>query len=434
MTKQIFLLSSLPIIVLAAFLAFMQSFIDVRHTQREWANFTAGRLLMVVDQIRSASTDSDQAIILAAASQAGLSVKLANLNSVASTTERVISVRTNLVSALTELTDDTRILALQVNENRVLTFSPRVPQNIPPLSHDFLLDLLQFLALAFPVLALSLYISHRITRPLTRFTEMAQRVSLQDTDMEAFSSGNVDEIQSLSDSLNAMRVRIRGMVNTRANMLRALGHDLRTPLTRLRMKAECCTDPELQRRMLRDIDMLSNMIGDAMVYLTNMSPTADVTSKADLTSLLQTLVTDFSDTGLSVSFSGPPRLPLTCKPRLLSRAITNLLDNASRYGKHVDVILYQGDTANEVLIDVCDDGPGLSDDLKKRALETFFKADSARPAMTRGGFGLGLPIANGVAKHHRGGLSLLDRKPHGLIARLTIRALDDVPDSQSGAA
>jgi signal transduction histidine kinase len=411
----------------------MQSVIDVRHTHREWANFNAGRLLMVVDQIRNASGSSEQALILNAASQAGFSVKLDNLNSVTSATERVGSARTSLVAALTDMTDDTKVLAVQVNQNSVLTFSLRVPQNLPTLSQDFLFDLSQFLALALPVLALSLYLSHRITRPLTRFTEMAQRVSLQDSDKEAFSSGNVSEIRSLSESLNAMRIRIRGMVDRRANMLRALGHDLRTPLTRLRMRAECCTDPELQRQMLRDIAMLSNMISDAMVYLKNMSSNADVSRKADLTSLLQTLVTDFSDTGVPVTFSGPPRLPLTCKPRLLARAVTNLLDNASRYGKHVEVVLQQGKTADEVLIDVCDDGPGLSDELKKKVFEPFFKADIARPALTRGGFGLGLPIAHGIAKHHGGSLSLLDREPHGLIARLTIRSIEETPDDQREA-
>jgi signal transduction histidine kinase len=126
-----------------------------------------------------------------------------------------------------------------------------------------------------------------------------------------------------------------------------------------------------------------------------------------------------------VSFKGPRRLTCICKPQAITRAITNVVENASRYATEIEIEL-QSASNGGVLIRVSDNGPGLTDALKVRALEPFFKADKARTTGVGGGFGLGLPTAEGIVrKGHGGTLKLLDRKPNGLIIEITLPPVQD---------
>jgi signal transduction histidine kinase len=206
-------------------------------------------------------------------------------------------------------------------------------------------------------------------------------------------------------------------------MLSGVGHDLRTPLTRLRMRAERSGEPELRSLMLTDIATLSFMIDECLAYFKDAS-TAEADRKVDISSLLQTIATDFSDMGIDVSFTGPRRLAFICKPQALTRAITNLVDNASRYAKQVEIDLRESDDGG-IKISVGDNGPGLTDEAKAKVLEPFFKVDKSRQISAKGGsgLGLGLPIAKGiVTKAHNGQLTLLDRKPTGLVVVIDLPA------------
>ena len=138
---------------------------------------------------------------------------------------------------------------------------------------------------------------------------------------------------------------------------------------------------------------------------------------ADLPSLVETICDQFEDAGHTIAYDGPRHLAVRCLPLALERALANLVDNAVKFGSSVTIRL---DTTipNQVSIEVEDDGPGISDDEKPLVLEPFYRADAARQSIS--GFGLGLAIALNVAKHHAGTLTLHDRTPHGLRARLSI--------------
>ncbi|EEF27010.1 sensory transduction histidine kinase, putative [Ricinus communis] len=217
-----------------------------------------------------------------------------------------------------------------------------------------------------------------------------------------------------------MRKRIRELVAGRTRMLTSISHDLRTPLTRLRMRTERCEQADLRQQMLRDIDVLSGMINESLAYL---GGELEALKKVELSSLLQTVTDDFADTGIEVTFAGPRRLPYICRPRALSRAISNLIDNASRHAGRIDLTLAE-DEDGSVVITVADNGPGIADDLKPKVLEPFFKADKARsPSGNGGGFGLGLSIAHGIITiGHRGSFELRDSRPSGLAVVIRLPA------------
>jgi signal transduction histidine kinase len=214
-----------------------------------------------------------------------------------------------------------------------------------------------------------------------------------------------------------MQGRIQTMLRERTRVLRAISHDLRTPLTRLRMRIDRSNEPALKDMMLADITMLSSLIDASLSFLDNKFEPA---RKVDLSSLLQTISDDFVDTGVNTRFIGPRRLAYTCMPQGLTRAISNLVDNASRYAEHIEIELE--DRHDAVIIRVSDDGPGLPDDLKQKVLEPFFKADESRQTGAKsGGFGLGLSIAQGiVAIGHKGFFTLLDHQPNGLVVEMIL--------------
>lgn len=444
MKMQIFLLSVIPVLALAVFVAVVGSFSDIKQKQKEWASFTFGQLLMLADGVRYANSDTERDAAFRAIVRAGFMGELrdATKEDDALGTDRPEELHDHSINTLTELAAQATgtetawpnsEVTIALDKSRLLIIKVSAPRNLHAYGRNLAVDIFWITLLTTPVLGLSLYLSFLITHPLTRFTQMAHNASLNDEISNSFIAGDTCELRSLAESLNMMKLRVKKVVEHRAQMLRAMAHDLRTPLTRLRMRAEWCPDLELQHQMLLDIDTVTSMIDESMAYLKDMTADVGLAHRSDLTSLLQTIVSGFSDMGVAISFSGPARLPLTCKPRLLARAVSNLVENASRYAEKIEVVLTQ-DPDGEVTIAVNDNGPGLSNDLKLKVMEPFFKADDTRPVRNHGGVGLGLAIAYGVAGRHGGTLTLHDRQPHGLSARLTIRSLDELKQPNPAAS
>ncbi|WP_430641468.1 sensor histidine kinase [Bradyrhizobium centrolobii] len=213
-----------------------------------------------------------------------------------------------------------------------------------------------------------------------------------------------------------MRERITALMNDRTRMLAAISHDLRTPITRLRLRSEYIDDSTQRAQTLRDLDQMQSMLESVLSLL--RSESAVKPTLVDLAALVQMVCEQFSDCGHAVTYQGPDRAAMTARPDEIIRAVGNLVENATRFGTEVTVALSIAD--DQIIIEVCDDGPGIPDESKSAMLEPFVRGEEARTMDETAGFGLGLSIAQAIATAHGGSLLLLDNKPSGLCARLLL--------------
>lgn len=254
-----------------------------------------------------------------------------------------------------------------------------------------------------------------ITRPIRRIAFAATQGDTQIGSDHFEERGSV-EIVALARALNAMRRRISTMIDSRTRMLRGISHDLRTPLTRMRLRTERVAEAELRDALLADIGGIERLLKESLTYLQDEHKRENV-ERADLAAVLQTICNEFSDVGHKITYRGPNRLAVIFRPLAMSRAVTNLCENAVKFGH--DVVVELNSDSDAITIDVVDNGPGISELDRNRVLEPFYKVDPARGG-THSGFGLGLSIVSEIIQGHRGKLELLDRQPTGLIARLTM--------------
>lgn len=263
---------------------------------------------------------------------------------------------------------------------------------------------------------LSLWAARALTTPLSSFVCAAETFSF-DGAAAPLPERGPQEIRALAKALNRMQHRITGLVDDRTKMLAAISHDLRTPITRMRLRAEFIEDETNRGRMLADLGQMLSMLESVLSFLRN-DRRLEAFTLADVASSLQLIADQFADIGYKVSYIGPDHAMAVVRPDDLARGVTNLVENAVRYG--VDVAIMLSSLETMMTIDVVDDGPGISDACKAAMLEPFIRGDDARNMDDAKGFGLGLSIARAIALAHGGELSLLDGKPRGLIARMEI--------------
>lgn len=271
------------------------------------------------------------------------------------------------------------------------------------------------LALVTFVLLFAVFSGRVITRPLRRIATAAAEADLTGGP-EIFEERGSIEIVTLARALNRMRRRIVTMVESRTRMLRGISHDLRTPLTRIRLRADRVADPDLRAALLADVHRLEALLDESLAYLRD-DHAREAVERTDIASILQTICSDFADIGHDIGFHGPNRLVARCRPLALGRAVANLCENATRFAARTDVTLTGGDGV--FVIEVADNGPGIPEDQRARVLDPFFKLDTARQDGGTG-FGLGLAIVAEIVQAHRGQLELLDNAPQGLRVRMTI--------------
>jgi signal transduction histidine kinase len=266
------------------------------------------------------------------------------------------------------------------------------------------------------VTLLGLWAARALTAPLSAFAKAAESFSL-DGDAAALPERGLEEIRSVACALNRMRERITALIDDRTKMLAAISHDLRTPITRMRLRAEFIEDEAYRGRMLDDLDQMRSMLESVLSFLRN-GRRPEATTLVDIASTLQLIADQFADMGRKVAYDGPAHAMATSRPDDLHRAVTNLVENAVRFG--AEAVIRLDVAADHFTIDVEDDGPGISDARKQNMLEPFVRGDEARNMDEAAGFGLGLSITNAIATAHGGALSLHDRQPHGLIVRLRL--------------
>jgi signal transduction histidine kinase len=227
------------------------------------------------------------------------------------------------------------------------------------------------------------------------------------------------EIRQAILAFNAMQAQLQHFIQDRTQMLAAISHDLRTPLTRMRLRGEFIEDPDQQQRLFRDVDEMQAMINSALEFFRDDARLEQATS-FDLAELLQTLVDDYRDQSIDIHFSGPSRLVFCGRPLGLRRVMGNLLDNAIKYGREPAIELES--RADQLLIRVLDRGPGIAPEFLEQVFAPFFRLETSRNKST-GGVGLGLSAARAIVLEQGGELTLHNRAGGGLEARVLLPVL-----------
>ncbi|MEI6557611.1 MAG: ATP-binding protein [Rhodospirillaceae bacterium] len=273
------------------------------------------------------------------------------------------------------------------------------------------------LVMAVPVLVLSLWVVRRLTRPLSEIAAAAERFG-RDVGAPPLPETGPDEVRMVARAFNAMQRQLRSFVEDRTRMLAAISHDLRTPITLLRLRTEFIADPEEQARMRATLDEMEAMIA-ATLSFAREDAAREARQTVDLVGLLSSICYDMADAGLPVSFEPEPagRRPFECRRSALKRALTNLIDNAVTYGHAARIALTAGGASLIVTID--DDGPGIPEAEQEAVFSPFYRLEPSRNSAT-GGVGLGLSVVRTVIQAHGGTIGFTNRPEGGLTATVTL--------------
>ncbi|GAB2177493.1 ATP-binding protein [Dongia sp. agr-C8] len=264
------------------------------------------------------------------------------------------------------------------------------------------------------VLGLSYYAFRRVTRPLESLTRAAEALGRSGR-TEALQETGASEVRRAARAFNEMQGRIRRLLEDRMQMVAAISHDLRTPITRLKLRAEFVEDPEQREKMLRDLDEMEAMIKETLA-LAREDANPEARARLDLKQLVADSVEGMAHVTLEID----PALKdasIEAQPIALKRAVANLVENAVVYGKSARVRL--GQTPKEFEIGIADDGPGIPEAELERVFRPFYRLEASRNRES-GGAGLGLAIARSVVRAHGGDILLKNRPDGGLQATVTL--------------
>jgi signal transduction histidine kinase len=259
------------------------------------------------------------------------------------------------------------------------------------------------------VALVSFWAVRRAARPLSMFADAAVRLG-RDVDAPPLDPVGPREVERAALAFNGMQARLQALLRDRLQMLAAMSHDLRTPLTRLRLRAELLEDGEQQAKTLADLGEIEAMVEATLAYARNAAA-READTAFDLAVLVQTVCEEAEDAGGRTGYAGPARLSWFGRPRLLKRALANLVDNAIKYGERADV----GVRVDAETIEInCDDrGPGIPLSERSRVFEPFYRTEGSRGRAT-GGVGLGLAVVRAAVEASRGSIELADRPEGGL--------------------
>ena len=248
--------------------------------------------------------------------------------------------------------------------------------------------------------------AHRIARPLRRLAASAEAIG-RGENVPPLPEEGTDDIRQTTEAFNRMQARLFRFVEDRTHMLAAIGHDLRTPLTSLRLRAELVTDLDVQQRMLATIDEIQTMTEATIAFARGESAVED-TRTVDLNALIGSLCDNLAEMNQPVTYLDGEKSPYRCRPDGIRRAVRNIVENALRYGGAAEVYLRQTPHTMEVVVE--DRGPGIPANMHEKVFAPFYRLEASRNRDT-GGVGLGLAIARAIIRHHGGDIVLVNREP-----------------------
>jgi signal transduction histidine kinase len=293
-------------------------------------------------------------------------------------------------------------LAIEASEWRSLPF---------PLI-DFLIRVVPISAVC---LLLSLWTIRGFMRPITRLAAAAERLGIEG-DVSMLQETGAPEMRAAARAFNEMQLRLRRLIDDRTQMLAAISHDLKTPITRLRLRAEFIEEPGLQEKMLADLAEMEAIVASTLAFARS-DARSEGSEAVDLADMLQSLAEARADSGALVGYEGPAHLTIKARPVALRRALSNLIDNAIKYGSSAHVALRLEGAQAAVEID--DQGPGIAEEQMELVFRPYYRLEGSRSRET-GGVGLGLSIARAVIRAEGGEIALSNRADGGLRARVTL--------------
>lgn len=255
-----------------------------------------------------------------------------------------------------------------------------------------------------------------VTRPLARLAQAADRLG-PDLRPSPVAEGGPAEVAQAARAFNAMQRRIAGTVQERMQILAAISHDLQTPITRMRLRVDLADDMPDADRFRADLESMRALVQEGMGYARTLQASEEPLRRLDLDALVRSIVHDYADTGRPVTLAGEAAIALSSRPQALRRILTNLVDNALKYGERAEVGVRLH--AGAVLVEVCDAGPGIPEDQLAAVLQPFYRLEGSRNRET-GGTGLGLAIAHQLSLSLGGTLVLHNRSEGGLCASLRL--------------
>lgn len=302
--------------------------------------------------------------------------------------------------------------SVRLRDGRWLNFGAAIPD--PP--HLWSAPALLSLGLmVVTVIVFSLWAVRRLTGPIRTFATAADRLG-RDVQAPPLAETGPVEIRQAVRAFNGMQERLRRLVENRTRMLAAISHDLRTPITQLRLRAEFIEDAEEQAKTLATLEEMEAMVASTLTFARD-DATVEEPRTVDLAALVGSLCDDLADAGKPVAFEAAERIAFTCRPAALKRAVTNLIENAVKYGGGARVTVAFG--AQNVCIVVEDDGPGIPPDEQENVFLPFYRVEKSR-GVTSGGVGLGLSVVRSVVDAHGGQVRIENREPRGLRATLDL--------------
>ena len=308
------------------------------------------------------------------------------------------------------------VVGMRMPDDRWLNMS--VPMTPPRLwqSESFLIA---FASMTLAAGLLTLWAVRQMTAPVSTLARAAEALG-RDVNAPPLPEDGPTEVATAAAAFNTMAARIRRFVQDRTFMLTAIGHDLRTPITRLKLRAEFIEDDEMRRKVLADVDELEAMVSATLAFGRDVT-TDEPVGTVDLTELVRTVLDEAADArpeaAEQITYVGPDHLPIRARPVALKRALTNLVMNALKYGAAALVTL-SGPEAGMVTLLIEDNGPGIPVGELDRVFQPFHRLEPSRNNET-GGMGLGLPIARNILRAHGGDVVLSNRSTGG--ARATVQ-------------
>lgn len=324
--------------------------------------------------------------------------------------------QTSLWRVLIKISDQTPNIRLSflLESNQWLNVSA----NIEPISWHFQIFMLALEISLTLVILFSLWNIHRFTGPLKKFTKAAESLGVN-LRADPLPIDGPAPVRATAYAMNKMQERIQDLIAARTQMLAAISHDLRTPITRMKLRAQYIKEDTLQQKMINDLDQMEEMIAETLSFARE-DARQEKQHHFDFSSLLSSMCDDYAEIGKHVVFDGIfNKVAYTGGLLAIKRMLANLIDNAVKYGQKANVGLASQE--KKVIIEIRDQGKGLPKEQLESVFLPFYREQSR--SRETGGIGLGLAVARDIARAHGGDIVLYNHPDGGLVARVILPVL-----------